>query len=139
MSQRIGVDLVPLARIRPLLAAERREVLERMLRPDEISNCRRGGRLDVPALAGRIAAKEAVFKLLREDGVPLPWLSIGVSAKSGTWPKVALEGEALSLAQASGIQSDISVSISHDGDYAVAAAVCEIADPVYEPSPPTAD
>lgn len=122
MSLRIGVDLVPLSRAQVLLEPDNRSVLARMLHPDEISECTRGGRLDVPSVAGRLAAKEAVFKLFRCQDAVVPWRSIRVERPSGTWPVVYLDGAAAKLARAAGICSEISVSISHDGAYAVAVA-----------------
>jgi holo-[acyl-carrier protein] synthase len=93
-----------------------------MLHLDEISECTRGGRLDVSSVAGRLAAKEAVFKLLRCQDAVVPWQSIRVEGPSGMWPVVYLDGAAAKLARAAGIYSEISVSISHDGAYAVAVA-----------------
>lgn len=93
-----------------------------MLHPDEISECTRGGRLDVSSVAGRLAVKEAVFKLLRCRDAVVPWRSIRVEGPLGTWPVVYLDGAAAKLARAAGIHSEISVSISHDGAYAVAVA-----------------
>jgi holo-[acyl-carrier protein] synthase len=122
MSLRIGVDLVPLSRAQALLEPDNQLVLARMLHVDEISECTRGGRLDPSSVAGRLAVKEAVFKLFRCRDAVVPWQSIHVEGLSGTWPVVHLDGAAAKLARAAGICSEISVSISHDGAYAVAVA-----------------
>ncbi|MFD0772486.1 holo-ACP synthase [Streptomonospora algeriensis] len=126
---RVGVDIVPLARVRELLADKGGSLLERMMRMDEINECRRADWLDVSALAGRIAAKEAVFKLfLRGDSV-LPWTGIKISTAAHSWPEVELEGVAQTYARDSGITGPISVSITHDGDYAIAVAAAISASP----------
>ncbi|MGH3793852.1 MAG: 4'-phosphopantetheinyl transferase family protein [Pseudonocardiaceae bacterium] len=122
MPVRIGVDLVPLTRAQALLEPANRSVLARMLHRDEISECTRAGRLDPSSVAGRLAVKEAVFKLFRCRGGVLPWRSIHVEGQPGTWPVVYLDGAAAELARAAGICSEISISISHDGAYAVAVA-----------------
>jgi holo-[acyl-carrier protein] synthase len=93
-----------------------------MLHSNELSECVRGGRLDASSVAGRLAVKEAVFKLFRCQEAVVPWRSIRIAGPSGTWPVVYLEGTAAQLAWNAGIRSEISVSISHDGAYAVAVA-----------------
>lgn len=122
MSLRVGVDLVPLSRAQALLEPDNRSVLAKMLHVDEISECTRAGRLDPSSVAGRLAVKEAVFKLFHCGDAVVPWQSIHVEGLPGTWPVVFLDGVAAKLARAAGIRSEISVSISHDGAYAVAVA-----------------
>jgi holo-[acyl-carrier protein] synthase len=122
VSWRVGVDLVLLSRAEHLLKPENRSVLCRMLRPHEVSTVTRGGSLDPNTLAGFLAAKEAVFKLFHEPHRPVPWQFISVESREGTWPEIYLEGTAAALAESAGIDSEISVSISHEGDYAVAIA-----------------
>jgi holo-[acyl-carrier protein] synthase len=122
MSYRIGVDVVQLSRAHELLEPGTRPVLDRMLVADEIVECTRSGRVDASAVAGRLAIKEAVFKLFHHHGPVVPWRSIRVLGEAGTWPAVHLVDEALAFARAAGINSEISVSLSHDGEYAVAVA-----------------
>ncbi|MFW5418663.1 4'-phosphopantetheinyl transferase superfamily protein [Nocardiopsis sp. CNT-189] len=122
MRSRVGVDLVPLARVRRMLDGGERTALERMVRPDELDECRREGLIDVSALAGRLAAKEAVFKLFLRGDTVLPWTLIRISAPERAWPEVELEGAARGYARDAGIDGPISVSITHDGDYAIAVA-----------------
>jgi holo-[acyl-carrier protein] synthase len=123
MPIRIGVDLVPLSRAQALIEPDNRLILARMLKVNEISECTRADRLDPASVAGRLAAKEAVFKLFRCRNTVVPWWSIHIEGPSGTWPVVHLDGAAAKLACTAGIRSEISVSISHDGAYAVAVAV----------------
>jgi holo-[acyl-carrier protein] synthase len=122
MPLRIGVDLVPLSRAQALLEPGNRVILTRMLRGNEISDCTRDGRLDPSSVAARLAVKEAVFKLFHCRDTIVPWRSIHIDGPPGMWPVVYLDGAAAKLARAAGIWSEISVSITHDGAYAVAVA-----------------
>jgi holo-[acyl-carrier protein] synthase len=116
------VDLVLLSRAEELLEPQRRPVLERMLGPGELAGCTRQGRLDASAVAGVLAVKEAVFKLFHVRDRPVPWRSIEVASGPGSWPEVHLRGAAAQLAGVARLDSEISVSLAHDGGYAVAVA-----------------
>jgi holo-[acyl-carrier protein] synthase len=122
MGQRIGVDLVPLDRVRQLLSQPGTPVLRRMLSAEELSLSVTAAGPDQAGLAGRLAAKEAVFKLFHAAGQTLPWLATEILKDPGGWPLVRLSGKAAALAAAAGI-GHIEVSISHDENYAVAVAV----------------
>jgi holo-[acyl-carrier protein] synthase len=113
---------VLISRAEELVRPERRKVLARMLRPEEIEACTRGERLDPSAVAGLLAVKEAVFKLFHERDRPVPWRAMRVDSGAGSWPVVHLDGTAAQLAKAAGMTSEISVSLAHDGAYAVAVA-----------------
>lgn len=121
---RVGIDIVPLTRVTAVLDAPP-EVLARHLAPDEIKEARRRGRIDTASVAGKLAAKEAVFKLFRQPGAVLPWLSIRITTTAGGWPKATLTGSAAAWAAQVGI-ADIDLSIAHDGNYAVAAATAHV-------------
>jgi holo-[acyl-carrier protein] synthase len=124
---RVGVDIIPLARAQQLVEIDHREILERMLRADEIDECSRAGQLDTSAVAGRLAVKEAVFKLLRSREAVVPWHEIIVCNPPGTWPEVQLAGHVAKQAQQEGLIEPVAVSIAHDGDYAVAVATAAVA------------
>ncbi len=123
---RVGVDIVLISRAEDLVRPERRPVLSHMLRPEEIAACTRQGRLDPSAVAGFLAIKEAVFKLFHQRNRPVPWQSLQVDGGAGRWPVVRLDGMSAELAQAAGVESEISVSVTHDGAYAVAVAATMI-------------
>lgn len=108
----IGTDIVRIAR---LDKSER--FLRRMFTADEIEIC--GGRAE--SLAGRWAGKEAVMKALGVGIGEVPLTDIEVHAE-GTRPVVRLHAAAADLAAAAGL-SDWQITISHDGDYAVAFVV----------------
>ncbi|MEU4741043.1 4'-phosphopantetheinyl transferase superfamily protein [Actinosynnema sp. NPDC023658] len=118
----MGVDIVLLSRAEELVQPDLRPVLTRMLLPEEIESCTRQGCLDPSAVAGVLAVKEAVFKLFHERDRPVPWRSMRVEGGAGRWPVVHLRGTAARLAEAARLSSEISVSLAHDGAYAVAVA-----------------
>lgn len=121
----VGVDIVLTRRVSTMLAEHGERLLTRMLTAAELEDCRKEGRLDILSVAGRLAAKEAAFKTLAAPGVVLPWLGMEVRRAAGGRPTLHLSGTARDLAAQAGV-SVVRISISHDGDYAVAvaAAVC---------------
>ncbi|WP_371482689.1 holo-ACP synthase [Kitasatospora sp. NBC_00315] len=118
---RVGVDLVPFGRVRELLAPGAGPALARMLSERELRLCSAPAAPDVAGIAGRLAAKEAVFKLFRQSGQTLPWLGVEILRDDGGWPVVRLSGRAARLAREAGIEG-IDVSIAHDEPCAVAVA-----------------
>ncbi|MFI8522691.1 holo-ACP synthase [Streptomyces sp. NPDC085481] len=132
----LGMDIVSVTRVRRLLAQYGEKFFERMLTPGELADCRTSSGLDVLSLCGRIAAKEAAFKTLRVRGRFLPWPDIVVRRSEGGWPLVELHRAAAEMASESGI-TEITVSISHDVDYAVAVAAPIIAPTPYVSSIPS--
>ena len=74
-------------------------------------------------LAGIYCAKEAVLKALGVGIEKLEYLKqIEVTHESSGRPKVCVLGTVLSIIQEMGIEN-IEISISHDGDYAIASCV----------------
>ncbi|MFD3326416.1 holo-ACP synthase [Streptomyces sp. NPDC058701] len=124
------MDLVPLSRVAALLTPRSGPAIERMLTVEERELC--AG--DATGTAGRLAAKEAVFKLFGSSGAPLPWHSIEILREPGGRPLLRLTGRAAHLAEQAGL-GPIDVSISHDGGWAVAVAVALAAAPSTPPAP----
>lgn len=124
----LGMDIVSVKRVHRLLTEYGEEFFGRMLDPGELADCGTSEGLDLLSLCGRIAAKEAAFKTLRVQGRFLPWRDIVVRRSDGGWPLVELRRRAAEMAAESGI-TDITVSISHDVDYAVAVAAPILGDP----------
>ncbi|MCX5375088.1 4'-phosphopantetheinyl transferase superfamily protein [Streptomyces sp. NBC_00091] len=133
----LGMDIVSVTRVRRLLRLYGEDFFQRMLTPGELADCRTSAKLDILSLCGRIAAKEAAFKTLRVRAVFLPWRDIIVRRSEGGWPLVELHRSAAAMAAQSGI-AGITVTISHDVDYAVAVAapVLEAGPPALEADPP---
>ncbi|GEB58850.1 holo-ACP synthase [Streptomyces gardneri] len=118
----IGVDLVPLSRVDELLDPGIGPLLRKYLSPEELTVSRTpDGAPDQSRIAGRLAAKEAVFKLLGAVGRPVPWQGIEVLRGPGGRPGIRLSGRAAELARAAGL-GPIDVSISHDAGFAIAVA-----------------
>ena len=122
---RTGVDMVKIARIADVVARHGDRFLLRVLTPEEIIIC--AGR--IPAIAARWAAKEAVAKLLgvgirglTSGAHAVPWHDIEIGRDTAGKPFIALHRYAATIAAAQGLAS-FDISISHDGDYAIASAV----------------
>ncbi|KAA2264202.1 4'-phosphopantetheinyl transferase superfamily protein [Solihabitans fulvus] len=119
---RIGIDVVPLSRVHGLIVDGDGAALHRLLSAAELSVSRTPDGLDPSGIAGRLAAKEAVFKLFHAAGQPVPWLATEILKSAGGWPEVRLSGRAARLAELAGIER-IDISITHDEAYAIAVAV----------------
>jgi len=118
----LGTDLVAIARVETVLSRHRDRFLDRVFTPAEQADCLARSR---PAthLAARLAAKEATMKALGTGwSLGVRWTVVEVRSGGGTPPTVSLSGVARKRAEARGIREAI-VSLSHDGDYAVAVVV----------------
>jgi holo-[acyl-carrier protein] synthase len=115
----IGVDIVQIGRFEQALR-RRPRLAERCFSPAEQAYCSRQRRPG-QHYAARFAAKEAVAKALQ---APVRWREIEVAGEGGP-PRVILSGSTLERAAG----RVISVSLSHDGDVAIAAAIAEAVEP----------
>ena len=115
-----GVDIIEISRIRDVLNSYQSRFLKRIFTDMEIAYCR--GR--APNLAGRFAAKEATMKALGTGIRGVGWKDIEISRKESGAPYVLLHGRAARRADILGLK-DVSLSISHSRDYAVAFVVLE--------------
>ncbi|NOY23210.1 MAG: holo-[acyl-carrier-protein] synthase [Acidobacteria bacterium] len=105
-----GVDIVSVARIEKALSQFGERFLSRVLTPKELRlyHNRKDG---TQFLAGRFAAKEAIYKAA---GIPnLTWQRVNVLPE-GKRPVVWIDGIR---------REDIRVSISHEKEYAIALAI----------------
>lgn len=110
---RAGADLVHIPRVTALLKSA--EAVQRLLTPREV------GDGDAAHVAGVIAAKEAVFKAL--GMTPPRWRDVEVHTAAHGRPTLDLSPELAALVQF------CDVSISHDGDYAVAFVILSLRAP----------
>jgi holo-[acyl-carrier protein] synthase len=116
-----GIDLVQISRIQTILTQWGDRFMSRVFTPNEIAYClnRKKGYL---SFAARFAAKEAVLKAL---GVGLQmgvcWREIETTHDSMGKPIIRLSGKTDEIAQRL-LVSHIFVSLTHDGDYAMAMA-----------------
>ncbi|MGI6643955.1 MAG: holo-ACP synthase [Bacillota bacterium] len=120
---RVGIDIVPIKRIEASLTPSPTRYLAKFLTAAEASYCQKaGGVWSLERVAGRIAAKEAVMKVLGQGWPRISWTHIEVLPGSNGRPRVSLSGEARTLSESLGMR-DLDVSITHDGGFAVAAAL----------------
>ena len=111
----IGVDLVDVTRFEEHVA-KTPKLLDRLFVAKE---------LDAPmqTIAGRFAAKEAFIKALGgSEGVA--WHEVEITKNSSGKPEIKTLGETAAKVAAAGI-SNLHLSISHDGNMAVAMVVAE--------------
>ena len=125
MTGGVGTDIVATARIAALMRDRGAAFLVRWFTAREIEYC---SSKTVPSrhFAARFAAKEAVVKALPVawDG-PLPWRSIEIVNDPRGAPSVRLSGAILDAATRAGV-GEISVSLSHCDEYAIAIALTTI-------------
>ena len=118
-----GVDLVHVSRVRDLLARHA-DFEGRIFRADERAYCRRHAD-PAPHFAARFAAKEATLKALglgiAATGIDQRLADVEVR-RAGTAPTLALGGRAAAAAESLQIVST-AVSLSHDGDLALASVI----------------
>lgn len=118
MTHYIGTDIIEIARLRKVIERWGERFLRRVYTEAEISLYRRSP----PSLAARFACKEAVAKLLGAKEKGLSWRDIETLAHADGRPWLKLYGRAQSAADNLGIK-EISVSLAHSGEYAIAAAI----------------
>lgn len=119
-----GTDLISVSRIARAVEQHEGRFLARVFHESELLDCGWPDKLRMNSLAGRFAAKEAVVKALGTGiGKGVRWTDIRiVSEKPSRKPTVKLEGQAFDRLNALDRPS-ISISISHDGDLAMAFCV----------------
>ena len=115
-----GVDIIEIPRIRQVLERYGERFLERVYTSGEIAYCR--GR--PPNLAARFAAKEATMKALGTGVRGVGWKDIEVVRQESGAPSIRLHGRAERRAERLGVR-EISLSLSHSEDYAVAFVVIQ--------------
>ena len=117
----IGVDVVDLTRFERSLA--RTPALRGRLFGDHETVLRDGAPRQVPSLAARFAAKEALIKALG-GSTGVSWHDIVVVSDEQGAPSLTLTGGARTLADARGV-ARLHLSLSHDGGVAVAYVIAE--------------
>ncbi len=132
---RHGIDLVHVPRLGELLR-EHAGFEDRVFTDDERAYCRRFPD-PAPHFAARFAAKEATLKALgmgiSATGIDRKLKQIEVY-RVGTAPTLVLHGRPAAEAERLGI-IDTSVSLTHDGDHAVATVVMIAAEPATPGAP----
>jgi holo-[acyl-carrier protein] synthase len=120
----IGVDVVHIPRIRGAIERWQDRFLGRVFTPEELAYARRR-RDPAEHLAVRFAAKEATLKALGTGlAMGARWREVEVRRARGEPPRMALSGRTAALGAARGARV-LHVSLTHDGDYAVAQVLAE--------------
>ena len=117
-----GIDLVDFPRIEDMVKRHGERFLDRVFTAAEqqYANSNKNG---IEKLAGRFAVKEAVLKLVGTGWRgKIAWTDIEVVNTETGQPQVNLSGEVAKIAAGLGI-AQISVSITHTANFAIASAV----------------
>lgn len=118
----IGLDLVKIARVEAIARRWPDRFLHRVYTQDE----RRASfsrAWPYASLAGRFAAKEAMLKALGTGwSAGVSWQDIQVLNEVGGRPVATVRGRTGVLVQQAGV-TRIHVTLSHDGDYAIAEVI----------------
>ncbi len=120
----LGVDLAEVSRVRAAIERRGQAFLRRVYTEREIAYCEKH-RNNFERYAGRFAAKEAAMKALGtgwSNGVR--WVDIEVARMASSKPTLALHGATLAIAERIGVKN-ISLSITHTGDWAFAEVIFE--------------
>lgn len=123
-SVRVGTDVQSISQVRESIVRFGHRYTERLFTPAEVGAS--GGLCPAaaPGLAARFAAKEATIKVLRPvpgDELP-PLRDIEIIRVPGGAPQIQLHDIAVIAARTAGVVN-LDVSMSHDGDVAIATVV----------------
>lgn len=113
-----GVDILEVERVDRAILRHAERFFDRFFTPQELIDC--AGH--TPALAARLAAKEAVAKALGTGIGKVGWKDIEIIHGPLRRPELRLHGEAQHQADRLGLVA-WSVSLSHTHEHAVAVAV----------------
>lgn len=113
-----GVDLIEVERLQKAIERHGDRFLFRVFTKQELAQLRD----DIPSLAARWAAKEAVAKALCTGIGDVSWKEIEILRGPAREPILQLHGAAKRLAKERGIQN-WSISLSHTQVYALAMVV----------------
>ena len=117
-----GIDLVDFPRIEEMVKEHDKRFLDRVFTSTEQAYAD-ANKNRIEKLAGRFAAKEAVLKLLGTGWRgKIAWTDIEIINNPAGQPLVTVSGEVKRLVDKLGIKQ-ISVSITHTANFAIASAV----------------
>jgi phosphopantetheine--protein transferase-like protein len=117
MIKAIGIDIIKIERLKRALQRWGTRLERRIFTSKEIDVSY--GKTRATYLAGRFAAKEAVFKSLGTGGY---WRDIEVLSGKNNQPYIVLQRKMKRIADLKGVKK-ILISLSHDHDYAIAQAI----------------
>lgn len=116
---RVGIDLVRTSDVGASIASFGDRYLRRVFTEGEIAYATASPDQTTARLAARFAAKEATMKALDLSERGVNWNDIEVVKLPSGAPSIVLHGRAAEAAA----DLDLSVSLSHEGDYATAVVL----------------
>ncbi len=121
---RVGIDVVRISRIADSIGRFGDRFIRRLFTDNEITYAQSAPDLTAERLAARFAAKEAAFKALAlvDRGIGLKCVEVRRGPDGAC--DLVLHGPAAVAAAEAGV-SDMSVSLSHEDDYATAVVVAQ--------------
>ncbi len=120
----IGVDLVDTKRVRELLDRYGERFAQRVFTERERGYCRNERRRH-ECLGGRFAAKEAALKAIGTGlSHGIAWKDVELISGESQPPRIQWHRRAAEIAESRGMKS-CHVTITHDGDMAVAVVILE--------------
>ncbi|MDK2902936.1 MAG: holo-[acyl-carrier protein] synthase [Clostridiales bacterium] len=124
MIKGIGIDMVSVSRMEDVISRSGQPFLDRVFTHKEQEYCNMA-KSPFERYAARFAAKEAFFKALGTGlRYGMSWTDIEVTVNDTGRPSLLAYNAALLRMQECGAERAL-VSISHDGDYAIAQVVLE--------------
>lgn len=118
-----GNDIIRISRVKDSIEQVGETFLKRVYTDEEINYCESRRMCKYQSYAARFAAKEAVYKAIApETSHEVEWKNIEVKRQENGKPYVELYGKLKEIAEEKNINS-IDLSLSHDGDYAMATVV----------------
>ncbi|HOX26539.1 MAG TPA: holo-ACP synthase [Candidatus Krumholzibacteria bacterium] len=118
----LGTDIIRVDRIAAIVERHGDRFLRRVYRPDELAVLTRVGAAAYAALAARWAAKEAFLKALGPRSANVPYRDVEVVRGAAGEPWLRLHGAAARALADLGATRAL-VSLSHEGDHAVATVI----------------
>ena len=119
MGMRVGIDLVRTSDVATSITTFGDRYLRRVFTDAEVAYANASPDQSAARLAARFAAKEATMKALDLSERGVNWNDIEVVKLPSGAPSIVLHGRAAEAAD----NVDLSVSLSHEGDYATAVVL----------------
>lgn len=134
MGMRVGIDLVRTSDVETSVATFGERYLRRVFTDAEVAYANASPDQTSARLAARFAAKEATMKALDLSERGVNWNDIEVVKLPSGAPSIVLHGRAAEAAA----NVDLSVSLSHEGDYATAVVLTWASAPTTPSGAPSA-
>lgn len=125
---RTGIDVVQMSRMQESITKFGDRFVKRIFSGNEITYATSEQALATERFAARFAAKEAAIKAFGLADVGVDWRDIEVQRSGDGQCSLRLHGKAALHARVS-CDDDVAISLSHDGDYAVAIVTALKASP----------